>query len=110
MRMLSVILSILLILGISMAQEKKAPSIKLHVTGMTCGGCAGKVTSALKGIEGVKDAKVDLKNEMAEVTLAEGVKVTEDILIKAVTDAGYQASVAKDDVKKAVPKKSTKKN
>ena len=33
---------------------------QLKVTGMTCGGCVGKVTRALNDVAGVRHAKVSL--------------------------------------------------
>jgi len=57
----------------------------LKIEGMTCQHCTGRVHKALNDINGVR-AEVDLKG--ATVELAE--HISEDDLIKAVTDAGYE--------------------
>ena len=43
-------------------------SITLHVTGMTCGGCAGRAERALAAVPGVTKASVNLSNQSATVT------------------------------------------
>ena len=59
----------------------------LKIEGMTCQHCTGRVYKALNDINGVR-AEVDLKG--ATVELAE--HISEDDLIKAVTDAGYEVA------------------
>lgn len=59
----------------------------LKVEGMSCGHCKAAVEKALKAVDGVENAVVDLANKTAEVTLTK--EVNNDILSKAVTDAGY---------------------
>jgi Cu+-exporting ATPase len=46
------------------------------------------VEKALKAVDGVEDAVVSLEAKTAEVTLNK--EVPEDVLAKAVTDAGYE--------------------
>jgi len=65
------------------------------VTGMTCASCVVHVEHALKGVEGVKRANVNLANEKATVEYEEGVR-PED-LVFAVEDAGYGLVEAADD-------------
>lgn len=60
----------------------------LKVEGMSCGHCKAAVEKALKAVDGVENAVVDLGSKTAEITLAE--EVAEDILVKAVEDAGYE--------------------
>lgn len=76
------------------AQTAKPQVVKLAVAGMHCDNCVAKVDKALRGVEGVKDVKVDLKGEFADVTLASA-SVKSDALIKAVTDVGFEASLGK---------------
>ncbi|MEP6944118.1 MAG: heavy-metal-associated domain-containing protein [Betaproteobacteria bacterium] len=42
-------------------------TLALKVGGMTCGGCVASVTRVLKAVDGVADARVDLKTASAEV-------------------------------------------
>ena len=58
----------------------------LTIEGMMCGHCTGRVEQALNALEGVK-AEVSLDNKTATVTAVE--EIAEELLVKAVTDAGY---------------------
>ena len=62
----------------------------LTVEGMSCGHCKAAVEKALKAVDGVKNAVVDLEKKSANVTLNK--EVNTDILTKAVTDAGYEVT------------------
>ena len=68
-------------------------TIKLRITGMTCGHCQAKVEKALKGVSGVYTAVVDLPDGEAEVDFDDD-HVTTDALLGAVTRAGYGAKLA----------------
>jgi len=61
---------------------------RLKVTGMTCGGCTGKVTHALKAIPGVDAVNVSLPAGEATVNYDEKV-TSSDELKAAVKGAGY---------------------
>ena len=65
--------------------------VTLRVTGMTCGACVGHVGDALRGVDGVMDAQVNLATETADVQLMLGAATAAD-LEAAVSDAGYSAS------------------
>ena len=71
--------------------------VKLNVAGMTCNGCVTKVEKSLKAVEGVSDAKVSLDEKSATITLASNSKTTTDVLVKAITEAGFTASEGKID-------------
>ncbi|NYB74624.1 heavy metal translocating P-type ATPase [Sedimentibacter hydroxybenzoicus DSM 7310] len=58
------------------------------VEGMSCGHCKAAVEKALKAVDGVENAVVDLESKTAEVTLSN--EVNDDVLKKAITDAGYE--------------------
>ena len=58
---------------------------------MTCGACVGHVGDALRGVDGVMDAQVNLATETADVQLMLGAATVAD-LEAAVSDAGYSAS------------------
>jgi copper chaperone CopZ len=72
----------------------KPQTLKLAVAGMHCENCVSKVDKALRGVEGVKDVKVDLKKQTAVVTLASAT-VKPEALFKAVDDAGFKAAIGK---------------
>lgn len=68
----------------------KKSEIDLQIEGMNCASCAGKVEKALKSVEGVSEARVNLANRTAHVS---GLSGDESVkaLSKAVADAGYKA-------------------
>ena len=69
--------------------------IRLQVTGMTCIHCAESIRRALAECEGVDAAEVDLSAGVATVTAT---RIDADRLIAAVTQLGYGASAAADDL------------
>ena len=63
---------------------------KIMIEGMTCGHCVMHVEEALKEIDGVASAKVDLVNKSAIVELSHEV---EDAAFRAaVEEAGYEVA------------------
>ena len=68
-------------------------TLDLSVTGMTCGSCVRHVADALRGVEGVGEASVDLQAGRATVQY-DPAGATAEQLIQAVEEAGYQAAVA----------------
>ena len=81
-----------------------AHSLELDISGMTCASCAGRVEKALAKVPGAKSASVNLATERAHVELLG--QVDPGLLINAVTQAGYGASLhqsekaAEDDQQK----------
>ncbi len=61
----------------------------LKVGGMSCGHCVMAVTKALKGVPGVKDARVDLQGGRAVVDYEPPATPRE--LVGAVLEEGYTA-------------------
>jgi copper chaperone len=92
-RFILILMIVVLALGIGSAQATKPQTVKLAVAGMKCENCVAKVDKALRGVEGVKDVKVDLKKQTAMVTLASAVKP--EVLFKAVDEAGFKAAIGK---------------
>ena len=67
---------------------------RLEVSDMTCAACPLTVKVALKKQPGVGDITVDLKSKIAEVKF-DPAKIQPAQLAKAVTDAGFPATVKK---------------
>ncbi|EJC2439683.1 copper chaperone CopZ [Listeria monocytogenes] len=65
--------------------------LTLNVEGMTCSHCEACVTKALSEVNGVKSAVVSLDEGTATVEFEKG-QVTEDALIDAVEEAGYEVA------------------
>ena len=59
------------------------------VTGMTCGHCAGAVTSELKSVDGVSDVNVDLvAGGTSTVTVTSQAPLDEATIAAALDEAG----------------------
>lgn len=69
-------------------KEDKNMTKVLVIEGMSCGHCTGRVQKALEAVSGVESVEMDLEKKTAAVVLA--VQVPDDILAKAVTEAGYE--------------------
>jgi len=66
--------------------------LKFTVTGMTCAACSARVEKVTRAVAGVENAEVNLLGGTMVVE-AQSADVT-DTIIKAVTDAGYGATLA----------------
>ena len=75
-----------------------------NITGMSCASCSAAVTRAVEKLEGAKDVNVNLMQNKMTLELSDG--LTDEMVIKAVEDAGYGASVKKD-IKSDSSKKQT---
>lgn len=84
---------------------------KLHfdVTGMSCAACSARVEKAVKALDGCCNVTVNLlKNDM---TLElDDAKLSQDDVVKAVTAAGYGASLRDNDSTPSGKAKTQKKN
>jgi copper chaperone len=65
----------------------------LKVKGMSCGHCVQTVQTALESVEGVEEARVDLREARAVVDFDDE-RTTPLDLARAVTDEGYPAEEA----------------
>lgn len=64
----------------------------VKVTDMTCAGCVAKVEEAIRSVDGVAEATVDLLEKQARVVGGDPRAVA-----AAIVDHGYQASLPEDD-------------
>lgn len=72
-----------------MIKEEKQMKKTMKVIGMSCGHCQARVEKALNAIDGVT-AQVSLEDQAAYLTLEKA--VADEVLVKAVTDAGYEVA------------------
>ncbi len=70
----------------------------LNIGGMTCASCVTHVEKALKDVEGVKSASVNLATEKATVEFSAGAAIGLDVLRRTVEDAGYSVEGVADEV------------
>jgi Cu+-exporting ATPase len=69
-----------------------ASTLRLHVNGMTCASCAGRVEKALKAVPGVREASVNLATDEAAVRVDPSLDPA--ALAAAVQRAGYEVATA----------------
>ena len=67
---------------------------QLHITGMTCASCVGRIEKVLRKLPGVLEASVNLATETASVRALSN--TDSDALIAAITQAGYGARLLDD--------------
>ncbi|MFC4995019.1 heavy-metal-associated domain-containing protein [Rubritalea tangerina] len=65
-----------------------ANTTHFNVSGMTCGGCSKKLTTALAAVKGVKVKKVCHKSGCVDVVLSDG--ATADQVKETITKAGFK--------------------
>ena len=75
--------------------ESKITAITLPVEGMTCASCVLRVEKALKKIDGVDQANVNLATEKVSLSFDAG-KTNMNALSAAVEDAGYKLILPPD--------------
>ena len=68
--------------------------VVLKTLGMTCGSCAGKIETALRGSPGVAEVKVDV--EAAQVVAVYDARIASpEALADAVTTAGFKSGITR---------------
>ncbi|MBM2839727.1 MAG: copper-transporting P-type ATPase [Bacteroidetes bacterium] len=75
---------------------KHLTTISLPVEGMTCASCVARVEKALKNVDGVQNASVNLATEKATVEFSPA-RTSVDNLKAAVEEAGYSLLVPKGE-------------
>jgi copper chaperone CopZ len=76
-------------------------STELQVEGMSCGSCVKHITAALQPLAGVGEVTVDLASGRVKVTG----DAERDVLLSALKEAGYPASVKAEDHGEGAKKK-----
>lgn len=79
-----------------MAAAKKPVlnTLKVKIGGMSCGGCAFRITALLKKIKGVKTASVSFEKKLAVVQYNKA-EIKAETIVAAVAKAGYTAKAHK---------------
>lgn len=67
-----------------------AAILKLAIEGMTCGGGADSIKTALKKIEGVRNVEISFEQKGGTIEF-DRAKVNEQTIVEAVNNAGYKA-------------------
>ena len=77
----------------SLGYEPVVETVEIGVRGMTCANCSGRVERALRNLDGVVSASVNLASERATIELAPATIGMSD-LADAIRDAGYEPVIA----------------
>lgn len=77
----------------NIVKKEKTMKKTIKIEGMSCGHCSASVTKALKALDGVKDADVNLRDKEAVVE-TDG-SVADESLAQAVKDAGFEVKEIK---------------
>jgi len=93
MRRFSILLAVvfMLFVGLNIASAEKT---SITIKGMMCDGCVNKVTTALKNVDGVSTANVNLEKGLAVVEF-DAQKTSLDKLETAIAAVGYDAGNVK---------------
>ena len=67
-------------------------AVRFPVSGMTCASCVGRITRAIKQLDGVSGVRVDLGRELVTVRRVAGL-ASDVALAEAISEAGYQADL-----------------
>lgn len=76
--------------AIPLVDQMAQQNITLSITGMSCASCVSRVEKALNKVTGVESATVNLATEKAVIV---GENLDANILISAVTNTGYEATL-----------------
>ncbi len=80
---------VLLLLAVLAASGAHAATIELTVNGLVCGFCAQGIEKTLRRNAATDDVFVSLENRLVAVATKPDADIPDDILRKALKDAGY---------------------
>lgn len=66
-----------------------ARTIRMEVSGLVCGFCAQGIDKQMRSFEATRDVYVNLERGVVAVELDPGADIADEVLDKALTDAGY---------------------
>ena len=64
--------------------------MKFHIANMTCGGCARRITTAIKELDSNASLDIDLQNRIVEINTT----VSQDKVIATLSERGFTADPA----------------
>lgn len=69
-----------------------AGSIEVKVSGMVCSMCAQGIQKKFKQHKEVKELSVDMDNKVVSIQTVEGKDLSDEVITKVITEAGYNVS------------------
>jgi copper chaperone CopZ len=82
-------IAVITLLALAAAASAAADTFTFKVVGIDCAACGPPIVKALKGVDGVKNAKVDVKAKTATVDIPAG--FDRQKLRDAISNAGFEA-------------------
>jgi Cu+-exporting ATPase len=83
-------------IGYEVTEKPRGVSVTIPIGGMTCAACAARVEKALRGLEGIESASVNLATEKAAVVYNPA-SIRVSAIKEAIEKAGYRAlEISKD--------------
>ena len=79
---------------VACSSDTEATKTEVKLPTMQCGACEHTISTAVKGVDGVKDVKVDLQKKTAEVSFVVN-QATVSKIETAIVNAGYAANEKK---------------
>lgn len=91
-RLAAGIAALLILAAPASAEQGKAglQETTISVSGMICSSCSSAVEQALRRLDGIAEARADVKGDLVQVRY-DGKKVTPRQMVEAIRKAGYQA-------------------
>lgn len=87
-----------LLIALLGANSANAATIELTVNGLVCGFCAQGIEKTLRRNAATDDVFVSLENRLVAVTTKPDTDIADDVLRKALQDAGYDVkAIARTD-------------
>ncbi|XP_077223878.1 putative copper-transporting ATPase HMA5 [Tasmannia lanceolata] len=80
----------------SLVEDSELKKALFSVMGMTCSACAASIEKAIKRLQGIENAAVDVLNNRAQVLFHPNF-VNEDTIRETIEDAGFQATFIKEE-------------
>jgi periplasmic mercuric ion binding protein len=100
---------VILLLALFGASSVNAATIELTVNGLVCGFCAQGIEKTLRRNAATDDVFVSLENRLVAVTTKPDTDIADDVLRKALQDAGYDVkAIARTDRSLAVLREQMK--
>jgi len=78
-----------LLLALALSVDAHAKTIEMEVNGLVCAFCAQGIEKTLKGFDATDAVLVSLERRLVAVALKNDTDIADDVLRKALTDAGY---------------------
>lgn len=69
-----------------------AETVDVKVSGMVCSMCAQGIQKKFSSQDSIKKLNVDMDNKMVSIETKDGQTITDDVIKKLITEAGYNVA------------------